>query len=405
MTTSHACTRSTLDGSPTAAATPPAGTPAAGATTASLTATARPRYMGARLVAVLAAVLALGGCARSVEPSVEVPPDVVVPGASSLLESCLLGGGELTLRHEVNNNDTSPHGDVVSFTVSGDRLAVGSADGTIKLWTLDGFVATVASGALTYGPELATTEPRDLTFFDEEIVSGDARGLVTAFQTTGEMRVLGGTAPETAIVAIAIAPATLTRGGFPTLQSARLAHADTQAGGNVIVRELDGDVVVGPLATALDSVTDLQFADDGTLLVAGTNASSGGLQRYDVSGARTATAPDAGAVRAIDTVGALVAAVTDDTLSLYDDALSLRGRILAEEHAPLGVALSAHGRIAFTIGADQSLLAWDTETGAVLARIEVPAAVRIDTSPDADTAFVAARDGWLRAYGCRALTP
>ena len=376
--------------------------------------------------AVLATLVALGACARSVEPSVDAPPDlvsmpdggvdaavvtppaVVVPGASSLLESCLLGGGELTLRHEVNNNDTSPHGDVVSFAVSGERLAAGSADGTIKLWTLDGFVATLASGILTYGPELATTEPRDLTFLGEEIVSGDARGLVTAFQTSGEMRVLGGTMPDTAIVAIAIAPATLTSGstgGADVLHGARLAHADTQVGGNVIVRELDGDLVVGPLATALDSVTDLQFADDGTLLVAGTNASGGGLQRYDVSGARIATAPDAGAVRAIDTAGALVAAVTEDTLSLYDDALSLRGRIRAEEHAPLGVALSARGRIAFTIGADESLLAWDTETGIVLARIEVPAAVHIDTSPDADTAFVAAHDGWLRAYGCRALTP
>jgi len=372
MTTSHAFIRSTLPASHTA---------------------------------MLAALLALGGCARSVEPSVEVPPDVVVPGTSSLLESCLLGGGELTLRHEVNNNDTSPHGDVVSFTVSDERLAVGSADGTIKLWTLDGFVATLASGALTYGPELATTEPRDLTFLGEEIVSGDARGLVTAFQTSGELRVLGGTMPDTAIVAIAIAPETLTHGGFSVLRSARLAHADTQVGGNVIVRELDGDLVVGPLASALDSVTDLQFADDGTLLVAGLVARSGGLQRYDVSGARIATATDAGAVRAIDTAGALVAAVTEDTLSLYDDGLLLRGRIRAEAHAPLGVALSAHGRIAFTIGADESLLAWETETGTVLARIDVPDAVRIDTSPEADTAFVAARDGWLRAYGCHALAP
>lgn len=394
MTTSHASTRSTVPASPSASlfAASPIATP-------------RSRYGGSS-VAMLVALLALGGCARSVEPSVEVPPDVV-PGTSSLLESCLLGGGEFTLRHEVNNNDTSPHGDVVSFTVSGERLAVGSADGTIKLWTLDGFVATLASGALTYGPELATTEPRDLTFLGEEIVSGDARGLVTAFQTSGELRVLGGTTPDYSIVAVAIGPAVGTG-------SVRLAHADTSVGGNVLIREVDGDAVVGPLATGLELITDLHFLTDGTLLAAGEGGPSGSLARYDATGARIAASDDTDAIGEFDAAGGVVAAITPSSLDLYDEDLVRRARIVDGVTSPRSVALSTRGRVAFAIvdyGSSVerwdsvTLVAFDTATGAVLAGIDAPAALRIDTTPEADVAFVAARDGWVRAYGCRALTP
>lgn len=370
-------------------------------------ASARPAFSASFFQrSALAAVLALAGCARSFGADAEVPPDVVLPADESLLESCLLSGGALTLRNAVDNDDVTEHGDVVSFAVSGERLAVGTVDGTIKLWTLDGFLATLSSGALVYGPELATTEARDLAFLGEEVVSGDARGLVSAFRTSGEFRILGGTTPDYSIVAVAIAAGV-------DASSARLAHADTSTGGNVLIRQVDGDGVVGPLATGLESISDLHFLADGTLLVAGAGGAAGSLARYDATGARIATVDDADAVRALDAAGGVVAAIAPGRLDLYDEDLVLRARIVEGVTSPLSVALSAHGHIAFTIvdygsSPDRwdnvTLVAWSTATGEALASVAVPAAVLVDTSPDADAAFVAARDGWLRAYGCSAPT-
>lgn len=365
-----------------------------------------PGLRRAGLAIALAAALALVGCAHSFAPA--APPDVVVPVDESALESCLLAGGELTLRNAVDNDDVTEHGDVVSFAVAGERLAVGTADGTIKLWGLDGFVAALSSGMLVYGAELATTEPRDLAFLGEEIVSGDARGLVSAFQASGDFRILGGTTPDYSIVAVAIAPAIGT--GI-----ARLAHADTSGGGNVLIREVEGNAVVGPLATGLEAITDLHFLADGTLLVAGEGGPNGSLARYDATGARIAANDDTDAIRAFDAAGGVVAAVTLASLDLYDEELALRARIVDGVGLPRSVALSAHGDIAFTLvdygssaegWLNVTLVAWSTATGTVLATVEeANEAAFVDTSPEADAVFVAARDGWLRAYGCTVPAP
>ena len=82
---------------------------------------------------------------------------------------------------------------------------------------------------------------------------------------------------------------------------------------------------------------------------------------------------------------------------------------------PRSVALSAHGDIAFTLvdygssaegWLNVTLVAWSTATGTVLATVEeANEAAFVDTSPEADTGFVAARDGWLRAYGCTGPAP
>ena len=122
-------------------------------------------------------------------------------------------------------------------------LAVGSDDGFVKEWTLEGLVASIGTTVLTYGPEMPAMPAADLAFRGDWIVVADINGLVTAWATDGVMQVLGGTEPGISMTAVAIDPTGNT-----------LAHAEAVSGGNIMVRTLDGsrDFVgpVGPIERA-----------------------------------------------------------------------------------------------------------------------------------------------------------
>ncbi len=306
------------------------------------------------------------------------------PEPLTALESCLADGGRLQEVASVDNDDVTEHGDLRTLAVDGSgRIAVSADDGTIKLWTMEGFITAFDPRLLTYGAELDGTPANDLLFdASGRVVAGDGRGTVTAWHDDGVFDILGGTDPDQSIVAVAIDPS-----------GAWLAHADARAGGNVMLRALDGTETVGPLATELASVRDLALLGDGALVVAGS-----GIE------IRSAGAPtdvraraSVGEVVEVATAADHIAAVTSESVSLLDrDASSI---FTVDAPAPVGVAITEHARFVITAGADGSLRVFGDD-GAQITAADVadPVVVRID--PRGSAVVTGSRDGVVRAFEC-----
>lgn len=357
--------------------------------------------------APLALLLVLSGCASLHDSApVDVPPEVSVvttprpeafpPLPESGFESCLLEGGELTLVASVDNDDTTDHGVLWTFAIGADRrIAVAAEDGTIKLWTLDGFLSELDPGAFLYGVEVEGAQVQDLTFLDDTIVAGDVRGVVSAW-SDGFPRVVGGGDPDTGIVAVAVDP-----------DRRWVAHADDTAGGHVMVRGMDDAVTFGPLETGLTEVRDLAYVG-GRLLLAGRGELPGlELRAADdptVLGGRLDVEGSFSGITevAVSGGGETIAFVTLETVGVTGPDLDLRWTTAdGHSHVPLGVDVAETGRVLFTVGAEGRLRAWSGVDGASLATAEVPDPVTVRVDRTGDLVVVGSRDGVLRAYSCR----
>jgi len=330
-----------------------------------------------------------------------LPPAAVTPGA---LEACLARtGATLTEIQAVNNNDTTAHGDIVTFAVSSDRrLAVAAQDGSVKFWSLDGFLGVAGGPVLTYGPEVPTALAADLAWLGDRVAVGDVSGLVTDYDVAGDSSILGGVEPGTAITAVATT-------GDGTL----LAHADVRSTGHVTVRSMSGTDVVGPLAVTMDGVHDLAFLPDDTLIVAGGLASpwpsAAVLERWDTTPGAPVQLVRYQAVSGTDFSGVatslngdVVAAVSADVIAILDGALNERVVAPLTGAGNVGVAVTLGGHFALTAGSDGLVRALDTTDAHQVTSLGVadPVAIRID--PAGELLFVASRGGLVHAYACRA---
>lgn len=336
-------------------------------------------------------------------PPAPTPPPANPPAPPSTpiaqLESCLGAGGSLVEVDRVFNNDSSDHGALVAFAVSPDReLAAAGADGTVKIWTLEGLVGTVMASVLTYGPEVDAAPATDLAYHDGRIVVADTRGLVTAWTLEGEMEVLGGTDPTVAMAAVAF-----------DASHTYMAQADARAGGTLMVRRIDGTpTVVGPLETSIESVRDLAFLASGGLLVAGNGPTGGSIELRDgADPTHTLATFAAGAgssIGEIATAGDIVVAALGDAIVLLEaTTLGTRGRIdLGPSAAATTVAITDDARYAFTVDRAGFVRIIDVTRGAEIGRFDTseadPVSVRIDAP--SGLVFVAHSNANIRALSC-----
>ena len=358
---------------------------------------------------LLLGLLVLAGCASSHdtplpdeprpdeplpdEPLLTALPGVgVLPSALVFPMGCFEDGGHLELVAAIDNDDVSEHGDVLTFAVAPDRrIAVASEDGTVKLWTLEGFVGELSPGALIYGVETDLPQVSDLTFWDGQIVMGDVQGVVSAWTVEGGLtRVLGGVEPNIQIRAVALDEA---RG--------LVAHADERQGGNIMVRGLEDATTFGPLATELGDVTDMAYLADGRLVVGGL-ASGPRIEVRDADDPTVTSAEwwafDGESIQELATDGERVAAVTPQMLGVFDGELLTLAEADLEDHAP--VSVTVRGDVVYTVGAEGSLAAWSLDGLTLLARVDVPDPVRVRVDPVAGVVLVASRDGGIRAFDC-----
>lgn len=340
---------------------------------------------------LLLLLASLAGCASTHGPSDEPHPTTE---SLSALESCLAEGGALHLAAEVDNDDVTDHGELFTLAVGDDgRIAVAAADGTIKLWTMEGFITTVSAPLLTYGPELSQAPVHDLIFAGDAIIAGDASGLVSEWDRELNYTLVGGTDPNQGIVAVAVDPT-----------HAWLAHADVQAGGHVMLRALDGSAIVGPLTTELASVHDLAYLDDGALLLAG-GAGAPLLElrdASDVSAVRASWRGEGGELVEVAVASDRIAAVSGDRVTLLDASLSELWSADASAHAPVSVALTSNARFVVTAGADGSLRVWDAEDGTEQGSADVTDPVVVRAAPAGTAIISGSRDGAVRAFDCSA---
>lgn len=152
----------------------------------------------------------------------------LTPPPATPMASCLEAGGSLSIAATIDNNDTREHGPILAFDVSPERqIVVSTEDATLKFWTLDSFAGETGLAQLSYGPEIIATSVA-LDFWEELAVAGDSQGVIAGWSPEfGMQMVLGGTAPGTALVALAIDD----ENGF-------LAQADAE--GTLLVRPLPG---------------------------------------------------------------------------------------------------------------------------------------------------------------------
>lgn len=352
---------------------------------------------------VSTALLALG-CATSheiVEPPVveivTVPATATFATPPTTLESCLESGGALTEVASIDNDDVREHGALLTFAVADDRrLAVSSEDGTIKVWTLDGFLNELDPGAFLYGVEVDRPQVADLTFHDGQIVAGDVQGLVSMWSTDGFPEIVGGTDPDVAIVAVAVD----SSGG-------RVAHADERASGNVMVRALADTSTFGPLEITLENVRDLAFLPDGRLLIAGGGSEAGlelrGSEDPTRVEARFAPGLASGFIDelAVSEGAETLAYVAADAVGVLDDSLNERWRSEGVGLATTSVAISRTGRALFTVGDDGALRVWSGADGATLDTVAIPEPVTVRVDLTGELVVVGSRDGVLRAFQCQ----
>lgn len=331
--------------------------------------------------------------APSARPSA-LPP--LLPPVASALDECLEAGGALVEVDAVDNNDVSDHGALVALAVSADgRLAAAGEDGTIKFWSVDdGFLSSVAASALIYGAELEGSEVADLAFDGAPVVAGDMRGVVTRWAMDGSFEVVGGTTPDVPILAVAVLP-----GGD------RVAHAD--ALGEVMVRAPLGGSVVGPLDSAVASVTDLAFAPDGALVIGGGDAGGRAVverRAPDSAGIEaTWSAPTLPEIQevSIDADGRVLAAGEGFVARLGAD-LGLDALVNLDGHAAVSVAGTPRGRVALSAGAEGRVIAtsFDGHAPGRLAELDVPGAMSVRLAGDGALAFVGTESGMIRVLAC-----
>ncbi|HUH03172.1 MAG TPA: hypothetical protein VML75_14345 [Kofleriaceae bacterium] len=203
------------------------------------------------LLSTLALLAALSMVACSGDDGPNVDRD-----ARSLRE-CAAAGQALTAVWSVGNG----HGAITAMSVDGTTVALASADGSIKTWSLtteikDEVVGPAAGGI--YGGEFEGEAPAfsALGFAEgQRLIAGDTLGSVGLFELNGET-VSAMAAGETGIVGVAARPGSL-----------EIALATEAFAGEIGVWNPDTNELFAPMQTILWGVRDLGYSSDGARLV------------------------------------------------------------------------------------------------------------------------------------------
>jgi hypothetical protein len=322
------------------------------------------------------------------------PPGQVVAPPATGIEACLLGGGELVEVDSVDNNDREDHGALLTFGISNEGLlAAAGADGTLKFWTLDAeLLATVDGSLLTYGSEEGRTPITDLTFFGENVLAGDIRGLVAQMSSDGSYFPVAGTTPDIPIRSVAFHAGSM-----------RLAHAQVGDVVPLVVRKMDGPES-WEIAETLDEPNDLAFAPSGELFVVGVD---GGRATIEV---REAADPTAVLEEHVYFTTAPIAEVAFARSAPIGAAVSTGAFYVIRDLAPFqtiahggtSVDLSPPGAFAFTVGSEGRLAAISTESGDIVADVAVASPVKVRVDATGTLVLVGSEDAIIHVFSCAA---
>lgn len=310
----------------------------------------------------------------------------------SAIERCLAEGGSLRELWSVGNQ----HGPVTSIAAAGTTVVLGSADGSVKQWNLDGaspsygtpFVddTGIAVGALAMSP-------------NGHLVGADRSGRVSQWRLS-DAQPMGTTT---------VADAALTVVGIEEHgKLAGVAHGVDSP--DVRVIDLATAAVSEPLATTLWGVSSVVFGHGRVLFTAGHWYGVPMIERRSLDAPDTVVAEWAEmtmhahvtAIAVDPYVTRMVAAGTGFVAVLDPDALDTSEPAIHElgDFDPIAIALV--GRDVFaTVTREGTLQLWSATTTEPLAAVTVPAPVGLAVDEQGSTLFTSGADGELHAFGCR----
>jgi len=343
--------------------------------------------MSAGLIVLAAACGVDGGT----EPPIVDPP-IVDPPVASAIGRCLAEGGALKQLWATSNQ----HGPVTSIAVGGSTIVLGSADGSVKIWNVNG-------SSPSYGtPFLDDTGivVDAIAFADDgQVFGGDRQGRLSEWRLADSETMRTIPVGEDPLETIALSPdgSQAAVGAGPLSPAVRIINRANGAVG-------------APLPTTLWGVRSIAYGTGGELFTAGHWYGVPMIERRSIDEATEVVdewkvMSMTGHVHgiAVDSAVTRLAAAGDDFVGVFDPhALETGVSIIRPVvgHRAIDVALLGTDVVA-SAGEEGTLRLWSATTVEPLAQLEIPEPVGLGVSGDGATLFTSGPDGILRAFGCR----
>lgn len=338
--------------------------------------------------------IVLTGCLGGTEPiepdDPPIDPPIDPPVELSPIERCLSDGGTLQQLWAASNQ----HGPVTSIAVEGSTIVLGSADGSVKQWNVDG---SEPSYGRPFRDDTGVIATAVAFTGDGGLVAGDADGTVTEWSLDAGAPVRSMGVGDQTLVAVAG-------------NASHLVVARGETSGELTLIDRATGTPQAPLYTTLWGGTVVAFAPGGQLYTAGHNYGVPLIERRELASPDEVVSawfdqqlPIAGNVLAlaVDRATTTLVAGGRDWVAAFDprELATPRHFVAVDGHDAAGAVLLGRDLFA-TAGREGTLRIW-SKTAEPLAMIEVPEPVGIGIDGAGTTLFTSGPDGELHAFGCR----
>lgn len=333
-------------------------------------------------------LLVCGACGTNPSSGGGGGDDVVDPPVTmSALERCVNDGGALTELWSAGNQ----HGPVTSI-VAGALVVLGSQDGSVKQWTVDGDEPSYGLPFTRAGSPVAA-----MALSADHILAATQQGEVAEWKLADASPARTTTIADSELSALAVST------------DAIRAVTGTTTGQSVVIERATG--VTTPLESTLWGVNAISFVAGNQLFTAGHWYGTPQIER------RAADAPIAvvdewsdrqrqAHVRAIATdadATRLVAAGDGFVASFAPDQLAAGPLAITElaEHRAVGALVLPGGVLVVTAGSEGTLRVWNAQTAALVTTLPIAAPIGIAADTAGTRLYTSGADGRLHAYGCK----
>ncbi|HEY5924884.1 MAG TPA: hypothetical protein VIV11_24555 [Kofleriaceae bacterium] len=334
-------------------------------------------------------VLALAACGTNPMTGDDGGGDDVIdpPGELSALEKCVIDGGSLKELWSVGNQ----HGPVRSI-VAGPLVVLGSQDGSVKQWTVDGDEPSYGRPFTMQGAPIAA-----MALSADHILAATEQGQVAEWTLADAMPATTTTIADVTLSALAVST------------DAARAVTGTTTGELFVVDRMAGGMT--QLTSTMWGVDAITYAPSNRLYTAGHWYSTPQLERRVADS--PIEAPDVwndqmrqGHVRAVaidKDAKRLVAAGDGFVATFAPDDVAAGPTVITDvtEHSAVGAVLLPGAALFVTAGSEGTLRVWNAETAtAVGGALTIPAPIGIAADTAGTRLYTSGADGRLHAFGC-----
>jgi hypothetical protein len=325
-------------------------------------------------------VVLLAACGG--DPMMQGDDVVDPPGTLSALEKCVVDGGSLKELWSVGNQ----HGPVTAI-VAGSLVVLGSEDGSVKQWTVDGDEPNYGKPFTTAGATVAA-----MAMSSEHILAVTMQGQVAEWKLADASAARTNTIAD--IVPSALALTTDAAGALVGTASGETFAVDRATG------------TTTQLQSTLWGVHAINVAQH--VYTSGHNYGTPQIERraadapatvIDMWNEQKRTAHVLSV--AVDTKH-LVAGGDNFVATFAPDQLAAGPIAItdAAEHEAVGAVLLPGGALFVTAGSEGTLRVWEAQTAKLVAMLPIAAPIGIAADTAGTRLYTSGADGRLHAFGC-----